>query len=57
MKKNKYEYLYIVQGYYTCWEDLCCSENKQEACIDYKAYCDNAPQVPYRVIKRRVKNE
>jgi hypothetical protein len=54
-KQNKYSYVYIVQGYYiTRWEDLCCDENRVLAFSNLLDYRNNAPEVPYRIIKRRI---
>lgn len=36
MRKNKYEYLYVVQGNYGYgWDDLTRTEDKKEAIEDY----------------------
>lgn len=53
-RKNKYEYLHVVQGKYEQgWEDLCQSENRSEARSDLRAYRANAPETEYRLIQRR----
>lgn len=52
MKQSKYEYLWIVQGFYGSWEDLCASTSWREARIDLKAYMDNEPG-NFRLIQRR----
>ena len=60
MKKNKFSYLYVLQGYYSMgWEDLA-AENQDVA--GWKAikqtrqeYRENERGV-YRIIKRREKN-
>lgn len=49
----KYEYLWVVQGYYSSWEDLTCSTLWIEAKQDLKAYRDNESGV-FRLIQRRV---
>ena len=54
---NKYEYLWIVQGYYAQgWEDLTASTLWIEAKNDLKAHRDNET-VPFRLIQRRVLRE
>lgn len=54
MKKNKYEYWYIIQGYYiNRWEDVYASENKQEALNNLRLYRENQPQFPHKLIQRR----
>lgn len=56
MRKNKYIYLYVVQGNYGCgWEDLTQSENYAEARQDLKDYRENEPY-PHRLIHRRELN-
>ncbi len=49
---NKYEYLWIVQGYYDRWEDLIAHLTNREARDDLKAYRENERGV-FRVIQRR----
>ena len=51
---NKYNYLWVVQGYYQRWEDLTASEVYIEAKLDLKAYRDNEPGI-FRIIQRREK--
>lgn len=58
-KPTKYEYLWIIQGNYGYgyghgWEDLSAYENRKEMRVDLKAYHENEPQYPHRVINRRV---
>lgn len=57
MKKNKFLYLFVVQGYYPPygWEDLTQSENRAEARADLNAYRENEPGA-FRLIKRRELN-
>ena len=58
MKKNKFVYLFVVQGYYDSyygWEDLTQSEDYKEARNNLKDYRDNEPG-PHRLIKRRELN-
>ena len=51
---NKYEYLFVIQGYYgQGWEDLTASENWKEARSDLKAYRENEIRYPHRMIQRR----
>jgi hypothetical protein len=57
-KQNKYSYLFVVQGFYSGqWEDLTQSEKRKEARDDLKAYRDNEPRTPTRVIHRRELNQ
>lgn len=57
MRANKFTYLHVVQGNYGFgWEDCCASENVRESRDDLKAYRENAPEYPYRLIKRRELN-
>ena len=54
MRERKYEYLWIVQGNYgQGWEDEAASEKFREAYADVKAYRDNCPEYPHRIIHRR----
>ena len=50
---NKYDYLWIVQGFYKGWEDLTASAVWREAKIDLKAYRDNEDGA-FRLIHRRI---
>ena len=55
--RNKYIYLYIVQGNYSFgWEDLTASESYRECKADIKAYRDNEGGA-FRIIERRELNE
>lgn len=55
--KNKYQYLYILQGYYSYgWEDLTASEIYKEVKQNKKEYQENECGL-YRIIQRRVLNE
>ncbi len=57
-ENNKYEYLYVVQGHYGYgWEDLTASEDYKEMRDDLRAYRENEPAYPHRIIKRRVLKE
>lgn len=57
MRKNKYIYLYVLQGEYGFgFEDLTSSENYCEVREDLKAYRLNEGG-NYRIIQRRVLNE
>lgn len=62
MRKNKYIYYWVIQGYYSGgygWEDLSFYDKKEcswsEVIRDYKEYniADNAP---HRIIERRELN-
>jgi hypothetical protein len=50
---NKYEYLWIIQGFYSRWEDLSAYDIYKEARSDLKAYRDNEKGI-FRIINRRV---
>ena len=62
MKKNKYRYLWVIQGYYSCygWEDLSEYDKSEyswkDVVHDYKEYkiSDSSPK---RIINRRELNE
>ena len=59
MRKNKYLYQFVVQGYYGTrygWEDLCQSESWKEARADFRSYRENETQYPHRLIERREPN-
>lgn len=58
MKKNKYQYLHVLQGNYGYghgWEDLCASEDYREIKANLKEYRENEGG-SYRIIKRRELN-
>lgn len=58
MKTKKYCYLFVLQG--NCgygWEDLTQSESYREIRADLRAYRENAPEISYRVINRRERNQ
>lgn len=56
-KKNKYKYLFVLQGDYgQGWEDLTCSESYKEIREDLRAYRLNEGG-EYRIIHRRELNE
>ena len=61
MRKNKYCYLWVIQGYYSYgWEDLSCYDKSEysysDVRHDLKEYriADSAPK---RLIERRELNE
>ena len=57
--KNKWMYLWIVQGHYGSqygWEDLTASESYREARADLKSYRENEPGYAHRQIQRRELN-
>lgn len=59
MRRNKYTYLWVVQGNYgQGWEDLTAAvaERKKEAVADLYAYRQNEPNTPTRLIQRRELN-
>ena len=55
---TKYEYLWVVQGYYSPygWEELTAHVDRKMARDDAKAYRDN-DAAPIRVVHRRVPRE
>ena len=59
MTTPKYEYLYVLQGYYQGWEDLTAAQKTREGLrevqADRKEYQKNEGG-SYRIITRRVKN-
>lgn len=56
MKRNKYLYLYVIQGYYGTWEDETQTESLKEARQHLRAYRQNMPQYAHRIIQRRELN-
>lgn len=51
MKRNKFIYLYVLQGHYECgWEDLTASESMREVKENCKDYRENEGGT-YRIIK------
>ncbi len=57
MRKNKYVYLWVVQGHYgQGWEDLTQSEVRREARDNVRDYRDN-DSAPIRLIQRRERME
>ena len=63
MRIPKYKYLKVLQGCYDghSWDDLVCAEeNNIQECkefrSDVKAYHENEPGYPHRVIRRREAN-
>ena len=59
MTKNKWLYLWVVQGHYGSqygWEDLCASENYREARDNLKDYRENESGSAHRLIQRRELN-
>jgi hypothetical protein len=61
MKKNKYRYLWVIQGYYNGWEDMAEYDKSEstyaEVRHDLKEYRNDGYGAPYRLISRRVLNE
>ena len=56
MKRNKYEYLFVLQGNYGYgWEDLTASESRREVLLNLRDYNDNEGG-RYRIIRRRELN-
>lgn len=57
IKRNKFTYLHVVQGYYGFgWEDVTASEHSREARANLREYRENCPEYPHRVIQRRERN-
>jgi len=55
-KKNKYEYLYVIQGNYGYgWGDLISTEDYREAKARLKDYRENEKKYAHRMIQRREK--
>jgi len=53
---NKYEYLWVVQGYYAQgWEDVDCG-NYFDTRVNLALYKQNESNTPFRRIQRRVLN-
>ena len=61
MHKNKYCYLWVIQGYYNGWEDMSEYDKSEtsyaEVRHDLKEYRNDGYGAPYRLISRRVLNE
>ena len=57
-KVFKTELVYVIQGHYGRWEDLCeyGRDELREAKSDLKAYIENERQYSHRLIKRRIPN-
>ena len=51
---KKYNYLWVIQGYYNTWEDLSAYELWIHAKADLKAYRENEVGT-FRIIQRREK--
>lgn len=47
--------IYILQGYYSGWEDLTAEETRQEIKQRYKEYKENEPATPIRIVCKREK--
>ena len=57
MKRNKWLYLWVVQGHYGYgWEDLCASEYYRVARDNLQDYYDNESGYRHRLIQRRELN-
>ena len=53
-RKNKYEYLFVIQGNYGYgWDDFISTENYREAKARLKDYRDNEKKYSHRMIQRR----
>lgn len=60
MKKNKYTYFWVIQAYYSGWEDESFYDKSKtkfsEVRKDFKEY-QIAEDAPHRIISRRELNE
>lgn len=59
-RKNKYNYIYVIQGNYGYgWEDLSEYERNERELLrhDYKEYCLAERNYSHRIISRRVLNK
>lgn len=61
MRERKFDYLVVLQGYYSHgWEDLCAADDNpqglREMKADRRSYRDNEGGT-YRIIRRRVRRE
>lgn len=54
--KNKYEYIWVLQGYYNRWEDLTASEKYSEVVQDLHDYVNNMKGA-YRIIRQKNKKD
>lgn len=56
-RKNKYNYIYVIQGNYGYgWDDLVECDTYTEARTTWKDYAINEVNYCHRIIKRRVLN-
>jgi len=56
MRKNRFLYLWVIQGNYgQGWEDECVEDSLTEARARLREYCENSPY-PSRMIQRREPN-
>jgi hypothetical protein len=57
-KPRKFTYLWVIQQHFSPygWEDVSASEAWKETREDLKAYRENQPEYPTRVIRRRELN-
>jgi hypothetical protein len=59
-RERKTTDLWVVQQYTGAqygWEDVSAADNRKEAQEDRKAYAENQPEYPVRMVKRRVPKE
>lgn len=55
MYKRKTVDIWEIQSlYFGVWETETTETTKTAARIQYKAYCENVPNIPHRIIKRRI---
>ena len=56
-RRNKYVYLWVVQGHYgQGWEDENAEEDSKNGRRSLREYRENMPQYPHRLIQRRELN-
>ena len=53
---NKYNYLWIIQSYWSGWEDVTAADNYKEARGYLRDYRENEPNRAHRMIQRRELN-
>lgn len=56
IRKTEDEWV-IFGNYGYGWDELCCYDSYAEAKADYRAYRENEPNYPHKLIKRRIKKE
>lgn len=55
IRKTRDEYVLMCDyGYGDGWEEVCTETTCAEAKQRKREYCENMPQYPYKIVKRRV---